>query len=280
MTTTLNPPPVAPGSPQMPPRASGAGRGVTIVMIVVGAVVIVGAILSAVFATVASASARTTSSSLAVAGVTDLDIDVSAGSLTVEFADVREAELDVTSSWGLARWTLERDGDELSVASPQGFFAGGWLFGGTGDAVLRLPRALEGSDADLSLSAGELRADGGFGDLDLDVGAGRVTIVGSAVELEVQISAGDAELDLADVRTASIGVSAGSMEAVLTGSQPDEIVAEVSAGSLELTVPDGSYDVTSDVSAGDFENKVQTSPDARSTIRVQVSAGSATLRAG
>ena len=278
MTTTLNPPPpVAPGRPPAPAR--GSSRTIMLVMIVIGAVVILGAIGSAVLATVASASARTSSSSLAVSGVTELDIDVAAGSLTIEFADVSEAELDVTSSWGLARWTLERDGDELNVASPQGFFNGGWLFGGTGDAVLRLPRSLEGSDADLRLAAGDLRADGEFGDLDLELGAGRVIIDGSARELDAQISAGSAELDLADVSDVSIAVNAGSMEAVLTGAQPRTIGAEVNAGSLELTVPEGDYDVTSDVSAGDFDNQMASSTGARSTIRVQVSAGQATLRA-
>jgi len=37
--------------------------------------------------------------------------------------------------------------------------------------------------------------------------------------------------------------------------------------------------VTSDVSAGDFDNQMASSTGARSTIRVQVSAGQATLRA-
>ncbi|WP_439590894.1 hypothetical protein [Microbacterium sp.] len=282
MTTTLNPPPVVPGPPaaQGKPPSSGAGRVITIVMIAVGAVVILGAIASAVFATVAAASARTTSSSLAVDGVTDLDVDVSAGSLRIEFADVPEAELDVTSSWGLARWTLEREGDDLTVASPDGFFAGGWLWGGTGDAVLRLPRALEGADADFGLSAGDLRVDGAFGALDLELGAGSADIQGSARELDAQISAGSVDLDLADVDAVSIGLSAGSMDAVLTGAQPRSIEAEVSAGDLDLTVPEGRYNVVSDVSAGDFDNRIDSTSNARSTIRVQVSAGSATLRAG
>lgn len=280
MTTTLNPPPVAPGPPPAQPPASGAGRVIAIVMIVIGAIVIVGAITSAVFATVAATSARTTSTSLAVSGVTDLDVDVSAGSLTIEFTDVAEAELDVTSSWGLARWTLERDGDELAVASPQGFFNGGWLWGGTGDAVLRLPLALEGMDADFGLSAGDLRVDGAFGDLDLELGAGSADIQGSARELDAQVNAGSVDLDLADVSAVSIGLSAGSMDAVLTGAQPRSIEAEVSAGSLDLTVPEGRYNVASDVSAGDFDNRIDSDSDARSTIRVQLSAGSATLRAG
>jgi hypothetical protein len=53
----------------------------------------------------------------------------------------------------------------------------------------------------------------------------------------------------------------------------------VSAGSLNLTVPDGEYNVTSEVSAGGFENKIGSSPDADSTVDVQVSAGQVVLRA-
>ncbi|MET0811445.1 MAG: hypothetical protein ABWY03_00230, partial [Microbacterium sp.] len=268
------------GPPPAQPPASGAGRVIAIVMIVIGAIVIVGAITSAVFATLTAASTRIVSSSLAVSGVTDLDADIEAGSLTIEFADVTEAELDVRSTWGIARWTLDREGDELTVASPRGFFGAGWLFGGAGDAVLRLPLALEGMDADFGLSAGDLRVDGAFGDLDLELGAGSADIQGSARELDAQVNAGSVDLDLADVSAVSIGLSAGSMDAVLTGAQPRSIEAEVSAGSLDLTVPEGRYNVASDVSAGDFDNRIDSDSDARSTIRVQLSAGSATLRAG
>lgn len=280
MTTTLNPPPVAPGGPPAPPSPSRAGRVITIIMVVVGSLVLVGALGSAVVATLAAASSQTSSTTVDVAGVTDLDVDVAAGSLTVEFTDVDEAELDVRSSWGLARWTLSRDGEELTVSSPQGFFGAGWLFGGSGDAILRLPLGLAGLDADLGISAGDVRVDGDFGELDLDLGAGSADIAGSARELDAQISAGRAVLELADVRSASFGVSAGSMDAVLTGAQPREIEAEVSAGDLDLTVPEGAYAVASDVSAGELDNRLDTASNARSTITVQVSAGQATLRAG
>ncbi|GAA1924193.1 hypothetical protein GCM10009775_15660 [Microbacterium aoyamense] len=279
MTTTLTPPPVSPGPPPAS-SPSSSGRIIAIVLIVIGAVIILGAVASAVFATVAAASARTTSTALAVDGVSDLDVDVSAGSLRIEFTDTREAELEVTSSWGLARWTLEREGDELNVASPQGFFNGGWLWGGTGDAVLRLPSTLKGIDADLGLSAGDLRVDAAFDEVNLEIGAGSADIQGIARDLDAQVSAGSVDLDLENAIEVSIGLSAGSMDAVFTGSQPRSIDAEVSAGSLDLTVPEGEYNVQSEVSAGDFDNRIDSTSDARSTIRVQLSAGSATLRAG
>jgi hypothetical protein len=96
----------------------------------------------------------------------------------------------------------------------------------------------------------------------------------------VDVSAGRADLDLADVRSAEITVSAGALVGELTGDQPDAITLEVSAGSADLTVPEGDYDVSSDVSAGQFDNQVGSTPGASSTVRVDVSAGQAVLRAG
>lgn len=286
MTTTLNPPPPTtpqqPTGPVGPPPASGTPRVIAIVLIAIGALVILWAIGSAVFSTVAAASVHTSTRSVAVTGVSEIDVDVAAGSLRVEFSDVPEAELEVTSSWGADRWTLEHEDDELIVASPDRFgpwFFGDWFGRGPGDAVLRLPSALEGADADFSLAAGDLTADGDFGELGLDLGAGRAEITGSADEVSADVSAGRADLDLEDVSTASLSASAGTVDAVFTGSQPRTIEVDVSAGSMTLTVPAGDYDVTSDVSAGGFDNRIGSSPGASSSIDVRVSAGQVTLRA-
>ncbi|HWL79191.1 DUF4097 family beta strand repeat-containing protein [Microbacterium sp.] len=293
MSTTLNPPPPATpagpppvpgqnppgGSPQRPP--SSAGRVVAILAIVFGSLVIVGAIVSAVVGTIVSASVHTTNRTVEVAGVDRLDIDAAAGSLRVEFGSVREAELEVTSSWGADRWVLERDGGDLVVSSPRmwgpWWIFGGW-FGGPGDAVLRLPQSLEGLDADITFSAGTLDVEGEFAELDLTMNAGRADIAGSAESLKADMNAGRADLELADVATANLIVNAGSLDAALTGSQPDEVTVDLSAGSLNLSVPQGDYVVTSDVSAGGFDNRIGSDPSASSTIHVEVSAGQVTLR--
>ena len=137
----------------------------------------------------------------------------------------------------------------------------------------------KGCDADLGLAAGDLFVDGEFGALDLQVDAGRADVSGSASTVEAHLSAGHAEMDLADVGEASLAVSAGSLDAVFAGQEPREIVADVSAGSLHLTVPEGEYDVSSDVAAGDFDNRIGSVPGASNTIRISVSAGEAVLRA-
>ena len=74
-------------------------------------------------------------------------------------------------------------------------------------------------------------------------------------------------------------MSAGALQAQMSGQQPRTLELDVSAGTLEVTVPEGDYDVVSDVTAGDFDNRVGSTPDADSTVSVQVSAGKAVLRA-
>ena len=285
MSTTDTAPPPTPDRPQAPPASGSDGaRAVAVVAIVLGAIVLAGAVISAVVGTVASASVHTSTRTVAVSGVDSLDVDASAGIMRVEFADVEEAELEVTSSWGADRWRFELGDDDLVVASPDrsgwfGWFGwGGWFGGREGDAVLRLPADLEGIDADLSLSAGDLVAEGTFGELDVMLGAGSFDIAGSAQAVSAEVSAGRGELDLEDVGTAELSVSAGSLDARLSGAQPDDVQIDVSAGSLQLTVPDGDYDVLSDVSAGGFDNRIGSSPGAASTIRVEVSAGEVVLQ--
>lgn len=284
MSTTLTPPPVVPERPAEPPRPpSGGSRAVAIVVIVLGGLVLLGATISAAVGTVASASVHTSTRTLAATGVEELDIEAAAGTLRVEFTDVQEAELEVTSSWDADAWRLERDGDTLHVASPDrsGWFGWrSWFGDGGADAVLRLPSSLAGLDADVSLAAGEFVTDGEFGELDLELAAGAFDVSGSARSLSADVSAGRGTLELEGVREADLTVSAGSLDATLTGTKPDSVELGVSAGSLRLTVPEGDYDVRSDVSAGQFDNRIGSTPGASSTISVQVSAGQAVLKSG
>ena len=285
MTTDLTPPASAPApsapEPQHPDAATtrGSSTVVAVLLIVFGALIVLVTIVGAVFSTIRAAAVSTESRTVAVAGVDALAVELNAGSLTVEYADVDEAQLEVTAPFGGDRWTLERDGDTLTVASPRWEWGMGWVFGGSGRAVLVLPENLEGLDAELQMGAGSFHADGDFGVVGLSVGAGEVDLAGSAGEITVDLSAGRATLDLADIDTADLTVSAGSMDAAFSGAQPSDIRAGVSAGSLTLVVPDGAYDVTSDVSAGNFRNQLGSDPGADSTISVEVSAGQVMLRA-
>ncbi|MFE5408940.1 DUF4097 family beta strand repeat-containing protein [Microbacterium sp. NPDC056569] len=291
MSTTITPPPSTPTPPPVTPERpagqprppAGGSRAVAIVVIVLGGIVLLGATVSAAVGTIASASVHTSSRTLDAAGVEELDVDAAAGTLRVEFGDVSDAELEVTSSWGAEAWRFERDGDTLQVSSPDrfGWFGWrGWFGDGGADVVLRLPASLDGLDADVSLAAGEFVTDGEFGRLDLSLAAGAFDVSGSAESLSADVSAGRGTLELDGVREADLTVSAGSLDATLTGAQPDAVELDVSAGSLRLTVPEGDYDVRSDVSAGEFDNSIGSVPGASSTVNVQVSAGQAVLKSG
>jgi hypothetical protein len=218
-----------------------------------------------------------------VDGIEGVDLDVDGSSMRIEFGDVDEAELSITNGRGPA-WTFEREGDELIVRSPEsrwGWWFGNW-FGDDEIAVLTLPESLDdgGLEGDLTLDAGSLDVEGDFSHLGIDVSAGEVNVEGSATSLDVEMSAGRADIVLDGVDDAVLGVSAGNLDVELTGTPPSQTTIDVSAGSVDLTLPDVSYAITQDVSAGSLDAKINQSGSDQRAIDVTLSAGSVTIRPG
>jgi hypothetical protein len=283
MTTIPTPPPVppsggAPADPGAPRPNRSAARVITILTAALGVGILVAVAWGGIRSTVAAAAVSSETHEVAVAGVDVVDVDISAASLIVRFDDVTEASLEVRNSSSGA-WTFERSAETLRVETPRTPFLSWFGGSGNGRGVLTLPAELEGADADLSLGAGSIDADGAFGMLALDMGAGDVTLRGSADSFTADVSAGRADVELADVDEADVQLSAGDMHARLSGEAPSDVQLSVSAGSLELTLPDGQYAVTSEVSAGDFDNGLQTSSAASSRVSVEVAAGTVQLLA-
>lgn len=293
--TPLTPPPLA--EPQQPaqtasaadaPRRSSGATAIMVVTAVVGGIALLGsggAAAAAATGTLLSSSSDRGDSvqGVDVAGIDSIDLDVDAGNMRIEFGDVDEAQLSVTNGRG-ADWTFEVDDDTLRVHSPDfrfGWWFGSW-FGDDESAVLTLPDSLRDSalDADLTLDAGSLDVDGDFGVLDVTVNAGALDLQGSSESLGIDMSAGRADVLLDGVTDADLGVSAGNLTVELTGTAPTRTSIDVSAGSVDLTVPDVSYTIEQDISAGSLDAKVDQSADARRTIEVSLSAGSVTLRPG
>lgn len=274
MTTGYVPPTPTDPRPNEPERRT-APRVIALLTAALGIAVVVGAVLSAAVPTVAAAVSRSEEHSVDVEGVSDLDIDVHAMGLTIVFDDVDEASLEVRDSRGGA-WTFERDDAVLRVATPRGN-AMWWFGGGNGRATLTLPDDLAGLDAEVEVGGGSLDAEGEFGDLAVTLDAGQLTVSGTARDLIAEVNAGAGDLDLAGVATADLSLGAGELLARLTGSAPDEVIASVSAGSLELTLPDETYDLTTDVSAGSVDNGLRTNAQAPRTVFVEVAAGNAVL---
>lgn len=283
--TTLTPPPVIPAAPPQPagpptgPRDSS--RAVALVATILGGALVIGTIIGAVMGVIRLASVHTGELTASAAGVASLDVDVSSVELDIVYDDVSDATLSVTGS-GIDGWKLERTGDALSLRTDRGW----WGFRGWFDldsldrATLTLPESLSGSgmDATLRLSAGSITTDGDFGALGINLSAGSITASGSANTLTVDASAGRVVLDVADVREAELELSAGSIEGSLTGTTPESVDIDVSAGSLSLRLPEGPYAVSQDVSAGTFTNDLRVDPSSEHEISVDLSAGSVRLR--
>lgn len=288
MTTT----PLTPPEPQdaaaaeqetSPARSTGplagAGTVITIVAAIVGGFALAGAAGGAAFAATGQFVDDAVRSGVAldVDDVTELELDSSGAEVIVRFDDVDRAEL-VVDGHSRGKWDMRVDGDTLVVHSPESAFDwwGDWgWFGDETVVTLTLPESLNGSlDADLDVSAGSVRATGDFDELDVQLSAGVLRVEGSARSVDADISAGSASLELADVRDADLSMSAGSLSAQFTGSQPDELEAEVNAGLMRLTIPGGQYALEQNVSAGSFDHDLDTSSSSPHQVSVKVSAGS------
>ncbi|MCP3426774.1 hypothetical protein NBM05_12365 [Rothia sp. AR01] len=272
--------PAGPRPAAAAPRRAGYGVVVGVLTAVVGGIVLATSAGSETLAAAGSISRADSTQSADAAGITDLDVDADGALLTVGFGDVDQAVLEVRNG---ARdgWRMQREGGELTVGKRDDWCLM-WCHREQEQAVLTLPESLnDGSlNADLTLDAGELRADGRFADLETTVNAGALTVTGAARTLDADVSAGRADLELDGVAEGTFGVSAGRMTAELTGQAPTSVGLEVSAGSLDLTVPDAPYRVDVDRSAGSLDNRLDATGSPTSSITGELSAGNVTLRAG
>lgn len=254
----------------------------TIAVAAVGGLVLLGTGAAAASTGLYSIGPQSGSTEVDGSGITELDLEVRGAEVTVEFHDGERAELRVEGG-SLRGWSLNRDEGELEVRGPnRGFnwWNPDWLRPDEQRATLLLPRSAAGLDADLSLDAGTLRADGEFGELSVDMSAGALSLDGSARSLDAELSAGRADINLADVVEASYQVSAGRIVSELTGTAPTSVEIEVSAGGLTLTLPEADYDLRREVSAGSLDSDLSEERGSRNTIRASVSAGTVNLREG
>lgn len=294
--TNLTPPPAGQdtlGAAQPEPAAPAAARpsrGALTAITIAAAIIGGGALVTAGGTSAFAAMQQVTtgdgsvlsSTKVDVRGITRLTIDVGRGDATVRFGDVADATMSVTGQGG-GDWTMRRDGDVLRVdrpSAPFGWWIAGW-FGTDPRMTLTLPRELEGELAgDLTLDAGSLTAEGRFDTLSSTVNAGSLTVDGGATTVTARLSAGSATLRLDDVTTADLSLSAGDLNATIGGAQPDLVRLDVSAGSMDVAVPSGRYDLSKDTSAGTMDARIQTDPSSSHRIRSTLSAGSITLREG
>ncbi len=265
---------------------------------VLGGVLLLGTVSTAAVAGVAAASYDRTEKRQRLTesadGIVRIDVEASAAKFRIDCESASAPAGDSEGSFALVtsgssrEWRMVRSGDTLRVEPVKRWF-GGFSLLWSGDnrmqeVSLSLPAsACDGSkplDAEVDLGAGEVLVNGSYGVLDVSVGAGNARIEGTALNLELEVSAGEAVLDMSDVRTADLSVSAGSLWGGFSGTAPKQIDIEVSAGDAELTLPDEVYAVRSNVSAGDFEHSLRADQSVLGhEINVEVSAGSLSLQA-
>ncbi|MBP6685799.1 MAG: DUF4097 family beta strand repeat protein [Leucobacter sp.] len=272
------------------PPSSGR-RGIAIATAVVGGVVLLGLGASAAFAMAASsqrADAQTAEASnlapIDATGITGLDLNVGVADLRLEYGSVNEATLTATGG-SADRWEFSRDGDELVLRAPKsnsGFCFFGVCPSTRGQhvtATLTLPQsfATQPLDADITVGVGSVRADGSFGELDVQVDAGDAHINGTATDLDLVIGMGTFEGEITGAGTVDAEVSLGDLALVLRGDPPRDVTLKVSAGSIDLAVPAGIYDVTHSRTSGSIDNELTMAAGAPNRISAKVDLGDITL---
>lgn len=249
---------------------------------VLGGIVILGLVLSAIMSAIRSSQVRDYDPEhLSSEGITHVKLDAPVGDVTINCGGT---DFTLTQQKVSEKWNLERDGDTVKVSRNSPF----WpvqinlfgLFSQENEKVtFSIPEAAcqQNLDADLKLSAGNLNADARFGALNMDMGAGEATINGAASSITARLSAGNLTLNLDGTKQADLHMSAGDIKGSLS-QVPEKLKIDSSAGNLELALPAGNYSVNSDVSAGHFDNQLTTdSQGTKSQVDIRMSAGNAKL---
>ena len=280
--TTHTPYPEPPAPPSPEPRRSGATKPIMIIIAVVGAIALVGILVTTLLGSIVGLSSQGSASQTAdTTGVTQLDLNSNAGRVDILFDDVDQATLDATGQHA-DRWELVRRGEVLAINAPEAWWSWCWFNCDGTEITVTLPQELnDGSlNAEMDLNAGQLNVSGSFNDLAVELNAGEINVDGTARTLQTEVNAGNANLQLTDVETATFEVAAGRIDSELTGTPPTTTEIDVSAGQLILELPDAEYAVVSETSAGSVNNNLRTAPDASNRITVDIAAGDVTLRPG
>jgi hypothetical protein len=191
----------------------------------------------------------------------------------------RPDTFELTTDSGDRQWRMFERGGRLRIEPNEP-----WIdvsFGGSQriqDITLGLPAgACDGSvllNADIELGAGKLLMDGSYGAVEALVEAGDFDFRGDTARFELELAAGSADFVAHNVAEGSVTVSAGKVKGEFAGSAPTLLKAEVNAGRAVLALPDESYSVRSDVSAGSFDNGLRTELGATEhVVQVDISAG-------
>lgn len=266
---------------------TSTARTVSLITALLGAVILAGVVVSAALPTVGTLLAGDRGSgtgeggihTTGVEGITEVWIVSQRSDVRVAFGDVTEAELSVSPA-DSSTWHWETSGNVLVATNNRPLnICFGWCGNRNEEVTITLPRDLDGKLAgNFELGSGRITAEGDFTNLDLEVAAGMLTYTGEVEEVTADLSAGSAHLALTDTRVADVEVAAGRFIAELDGRAPEQVRAQLSAGELDLTLPDVPYQVRTEHTFGVLDNQLRTTPDADNIIDIEVAAGRALLQ--
>lgn len=227
--------------------------------------------------------------------VTDFDIHVAAGNVSVVFAETDRVSVSYPANGQFGYEVKENNGKlTLRYTSSWRNFFGWFMPAHIPDTVITVPYGT--ANFDLTVDAGKLiLSDGAYGNVNINVNAGKFeagsiactnltcdTDAGkadiSAVQcslLTVDLDAGGVTVGAADCTKLIVDVDAGN--ATLNGVSCSDISVDVDAGSANITVNGAmsDYDIGVEVNAGSCNLSTQTVAESTGRITVQVDAGSA-----
>ncbi len=218
--------------------------------------------------------------SVAADGMTNLDVDVGSSGLTI--ACGASESFVLTQKNVTDRWYMNAEGGTVHVwQEPADNWLPLWLFGKPAEKVaLEVPQSLceQSLTADLSVDAGSLDVKADLSSATADVSAGSLSLSGAANVVTVNVAAGSADLNIDDAEQVDVEVRSGSVEGAFT-QVPEQLTADVGAGSASLALPAGNYTVNSKTEAGSISNNLTIDSSAPAgAIEVSVDAGSASLK--
>jgi hypothetical protein len=246
----------------------------------VGGVLALGTVAWAGFNTVTllAHEERTEVTRYDAASVRSLDIDNSAGSVTILGSPERD-EITVTAriSEGL-RTTGERQelvGDRLELQASCPVFGADWC---RVSYTVLVPADL---DVRVDTDNGRIEVQALDGVVDLDADNGRVEVLDVTGALTIAADNGSVTATELASGTVIAETDNGSLTLQFV-EPPDAVDARSDNGSVEVVIPDTelTYRVDATTDNGDVSENIRTAPDSDRTILVETDNGDATVRYG
>lgn len=144
-----------------------------------------------------------------------------------------------------------------------------WQRGGEASYRVEVPAGL---GVRASTGAGEVGADGMRSEVKLHTGAGRISLSNLAGSVRADTHAGTVHGSHLACRDLDVETNAGSIELAFS-EPPDRVEARSNAGAVEITLPDGSYDVQA-TAVGQVVVDVVNDPAAPRRVVAHANAGS------